>query len=311
MEKPETNKITKKASNKIKSLGRGINALLPNPSLPSNPKNSELFGSLEKDHNKIIIEINLKELSANPFQPRIHFDQEKLEELATSIKSYGILEPVLVTKNKDGEGYTIVAGERRLRAATIAEIETIPAIVLSLEDEQKIEIAISENLQRENLNPIETALSFKIMMNIRKITQLELAKKLGVSRPFVSNLIRLLTLPTYIQEAIQKEKITQSHARLLLSVDTDQQKTLFNKIIYDNLSVKEVEKRISPIKQRTTSNEQTTNKKDLSAYKQHLIEFFGTKVEIFGNINKGSITINYYTQDDFSRILELLNITLH
>lgn len=287
-----------------RSLGRGIGALIPQEIPQELYQKDSTVENLSQDITREIIEVDLDKITPNPFQPRLYFDEQKIQELANSIKNYGVLEPILVVEANDGL-YTIIAGERRFRAAQLAKTKTIPSIVLTLTDEEKIEIAIIENLQRENLNPIEMALSFKDIMSLNKITQEELSKKLGISRPVVSNYIRLLTLSDEIQKAIKEEKITQSHARLLLSIESETQRnTVFKELVKENLSVKSLEDKI-------TKTKPSKNKtKELSIYEQKLIEFFGTKVSLNGTLKKGTITINYFNEKDFSRIIKLLKITM-
>lgn len=294
-----------------KTLGRGIDALLSSKDL-TETKTVTQTTHIQLENSKNILDIPLEQLSPNPFQPRIHFDENKLQELSVSLQNHGVLEPLLVSKEKTG-AYIIIAGERRFRAAKLAKMTSVPAIELSIKDEKKLEIAIIENLQRENLNPIEMAISFKDIMKLSNITQEKLAKKLGISRPVVSNLVRLLSLPEEIQTAIKNTTISQSHARLLLSIENQKNRNqTFQDILKNNLSVKELEEILldkkNSKKENTKLSPNNNKDKKLYPYEEKLIEFFGTKVKIKGNINKGTIVIDYLNQTDLSRVLEKLNI---
>lgn len=296
-----------------KSLGRGIDALISSSS--ADEINAHAMQSIKSDNAKKIVDVDITHIFPNPFQPRRYFDEEKLQELSDSIQQYGILEPILIRKIEKNK-FHIIAGERRFRASKLANIMSVPAIILSVSDAEQLEIAIVENLQRENLNPIEMAISFKDMMALGEITQESLAKKLGISRPVVSNFIRLLTLPEEIQTAIKEKIISQSHARLLLSIENiTQQKHLFQEIVDGQLSVKSLEESIAKttsgqVSKKASENNSAKKKNTLRTYEQKFIEFFGTKVSLKGDFKKGTIAIDYFNQEDFSRILELLNIRI-
>lgn len=290
-------KPIKASPNKKTGLGRGIDALF------SENNNHQNISSLI-NNTKQVIEIPITQIIQNPHQPRKYFEKEKIEELSSSIRAHGILEPLLVSKDKEQEHkYVIIAGERRYRAAKEIPLNTVPALVLSVSEEEKLEIAMIENLQRENLNPIETAVAFKNILTINNTTQEDLAKKLGISRPVVANTIRLLSLPEEIQESIKTQKISQSHARLLLSIKNKQeQKKRFHALLSKKVSVKTLE--------NTISNSHSSTPSPMASYEQKIIELLGTKVSVKGTINKGVINISYYNQEDLTRILQILNVTL-
>ena len=222
---------------KRKALGKGLEQLFNNEPMDFNTMKEEIINT-SKETDIVLIPIN--EIRSNPYQPRKYFDQNTLEELAASIKEYGILEPIIVKKSI--KGYELVAGERRTKAATIAGLNVVPAIVKDFSDEQMMDIALLENIQRDDLTPVEIAKAFKNYLDKSGITQEDLAKKFSKSRSYITNLLGLLTLPKNILRYINEGKISQSHARVLSKLEDESLiENLANKIINENISVRELE----------------------------------------------------------------------
>lgn len=278
---------------KINALGSGLDSLIIN-------MDSEESG---------VKEVSLSLVKANPFQPRKTFNEESIIELSESIKSCGLIQPIIVEENLNG-GYIIIAGERRYRASKLAGLTTIPVIVKNFTEEDKLEIALVENIQREDLTPIDEAKAYKKLMDSLKISQEEVAQKVGKKRSTVSNSIRLLNLPEDIQDSVNSGDLSAGHARALLSIENDNNKrSVFNKIKEGNLSVRATEKIVkdfSKEKNKTLSNNPKVDP-NIQYIEQQFIDVFGTKVQLKGDINKGKIEISYYSQDDLNRIIELLS----
>ena len=289
-------------------LGKGLNALIPEDTILSTldtkvEKNEDI-----KEKGSILIDINL--IKSNEDQPRKSFDDEKILELAESIKSNGIIQP-LVLKKVDDE-YIIVAGERRWRAAKSIGLKEVPAIVMNLTEKQILEISLIENIQREDLNSIEEALAYKRLINEFDLTQEELSKRIGKSRVSITNTLRLLNLSEDVQQYIIEGVISEGHGRALLGItDSKVQCELAQNVIDDKLSVRELELLIRKLKTSPTrskskaSNETNPYYKDVT-YK--LENHFGTKVNITNKNNKGKIEIEYYSEEDLQRILEIINL---
>lgn len=282
-------------------LGKGIGALL---------------GEEEKRQGAAATELPLAALRPNPGQPRKDFTDARLRELADSIRQKGVLQPVLVEEGPDGR-YTIVAGERRYRAAKLAGLEKIPVIVGRFAEEEKLEIALIENVQREDLTPIEEAKAYRQLMDMTGVNQEQVAAKVGKDRSTVANSLRLLRLPEEMQRAIGGGEMSAGHARaILMAVNPSDQQLLFRRIVEKGLSVREAEEAAAlltrgkkaaragggPVKQPAGSEP------ELRALEQKLIEKLGTKVEIRGTARKGRVEIAYYSADDLDRLLELLKI---
>jgi len=259
--------------------------------------------------------IETNKISPNPHQPRREFDQTALQELASSIREFGILQPIVVTKTeKDSEtgtevNYELIAGERRWRASQLAGLERIPAIIRRVELERdRLELAILENIQREDLNPIETARAYSHLQDKFGLTQREIAARLGKSREAVANNVRLLNLPTAIQEALSKKQISESQGRLLLTVpDIAQQQSLFEDLLKNNLSVRELKSRIKK-SQQPIMTEPTAPSIDpeTAAIQQQLEEVLGTKVKLEKNGETGKIVIDFYSPEDLRALLNRL-----
>ncbi|MEH7436077.1 ParB/RepB/Spo0J family partition protein [Neobacillus drentensis] len=277
-----------------KGLGKGLNAF---------------FANVEPGKEEAVQEIKLKELRPNPYQPRKTFHQEAIDELRDSIIEHGILQPLVVRKSI--RGYEIVVGERRFRAAREAKLETVPAVVRELSEQQMMELAVLENLQREDLNPIEEGQAYQTLMEKLKLTQEEVAKRLGKSRPHIANHIRLLSLPQKIQELISAEKITMGHGRALLGLRQKAKlPAVVEKVIQEGLNVRQLEKLIQQLNDNVSrETKKPEKKKDVFLQeREHVLrERFGTTVNIKQNKNKGKIEIEFFSQEDLERILEMLD----
>lgn len=252
-------------------------------------------------------QIPINKLITNPDQPRKNFNQEALKELAQSIKEHGIIQPIIAVPK--GENYLIIAGERRYRAAKIAGLKAIPVIVRNYNDREIREIALIENLQREDLNPIETAMAIKQLIDNYGFTQDEVAAKIGKSRPVVANTLRLLSLEPEVLTLVEKGKLLPAIARAIITLPREQQIALAKKACDDKMTARDVEKTV----QETLRPEVTMTKKstplsmELLSIKEDLQQVFGTKVTILGNDKKGRIYLDYYNQDDLDRIYSLIN----
>ena len=288
---------------KKRALGRGLEELFNSESLELEKIESRIIEDASKDE---IVEIDLSLLRSNPYQPRKIFDEEALQELSDSIKTYGVFQPIIVKKSL--KGYDIIAGERRVKASIMAGLKTIPAIIRDFTDEQMMQIALLENLQRENLTAIEEATAYRDIIDALQITQEELARKIGKSRSHVTNMLGLLKLPNSVQDMILTDKISMGHARVLSKLENiDEIKNLAKKIVDENLSVRELENKVNSNYKRT--NEIKRKKVENNEYK-YIEEAFedklGTKVKI---VDK-KIVINYFSLNDLNRILEILNIDI-
>ena len=289
-------------------LGKGLNALIPEDTTLGTLDTKVEKTKNIKEKSSILIDINL--IKSNEGQPRKSFDDEKILELAESIKSNGIIQP-LILKKVDDE-YIIVAGERRWRAAKAIGLKEVPAIVMNLTEKQVLEISLIENIQRENLNSIEEALAYKKLISDFNLTQEELIKRIGKSRVTITNTLRLLNLSEDVQQYIIEGVISEGHGRALLGItDSKVQCELAQNVIDDKLSVRELEILIRKLKtsptraKSKTSNETNPYYKDVT-YK--LENYFGTKVNITNKNNKGKIEIEYYSEEDLQRILEIINL---
>ncbi|MGD9344361.1 MAG: ParB/RepB/Spo0J family partition protein [Candidatus Aminicenantes bacterium] len=272
-----------------KALGKGLKAFLP-----------EDYGILKEER---FLDISVDQLKANPLQPRTKWDPETLEELAQSIRDTGILQPLVAVP--DGETYTIIVGERRWRAAKKIGLKTIPVLVRNLTEAQQHEAMLIENLQREDLNPIEIANAYQKMIQDFGLTQEEVAQKVGKDRASVANTLRLLKLPDEIQDLIAGGKLSMGHARALIPVDNPgKQRSMANRIVRDGLSVREVEKWVRRLQSPPEKPPQRPMDPDLLIVQEELLKLLGTKVTVSGDQNKGVLKIFYYTLDDLNRIYE-------
>jgi len=264
---------------------------------------------LERDEQVQHVAIGL--IKPNPYQPRKAFDEDKLQDLAKSIQQHGILQPIVIRETI--QGYYIVVGERRFRASQIVGLESIPAIVKKLSDEDMMELAIIENLQREDLNAIEEAESYKKLMSDLKITQQEVARRLGKSRPYIANMLRLLHLPSAIMKMVREGELSGAHGRTLLSLkDEALMKKVGKEAVRESWSVRQLEQYVNTYLQEGESNakpEQANNKKPKFIQQQErlLKEQYGSKVEISTSKNIGKITFEFKSEDEFKRIIQQLN----
>ena len=283
-----------------KALGRGLEELFNNEPLNYENLEEKIISSTPKEE---IEELLISELRSNPYQPRKNFDEKALQELASSIKEHGVFQPIIVKKSI--KGYEIIAGERRVKASELAGKETIPAIIREFSDSEMMEIALLENLQRENLNAVEEALAYQKLLEELSVTQEELAKRLGKSRSHITNMIGILNLPEEVKDMIMDDKISMSHARVLSKMkDSDKIKTLAERIITENLSVRQIEnisddsfyERKNKIKKRQpVDNEYKVVEEELS-------EKLGTKVKIKNN----KVEISFVNNNDLNRLLEMI-----
>ncbi|MDR3263113.1 MAG: ParB/RepB/Spo0J family partition protein [Clostridiales bacterium] len=308
-----------------KGLGRGLAALLQDLAEEENKnENTSTAGSIERSRQAAaaqpekgnVNEINLNLIDPNPNQPRKHFDDVALRELAASIKIHGVLQPLIVVK-LDGR-YIIVAGERRYRAAKIAGLSAVPAIVKELSKQAIKEIAIIENLQREDLNPIEAAEAIKELMTSYKMTQDELSQKIGKSRPTVTNLLRLLSLSAPVLALVRGGRLSAGHARALVVIeDKSIQEKLAETVIQTQMSVRELENQVKlyaakgVIPNFGERQPKEKRSKELKDMINSMKRVFGTKVKVIGNDNKGRICIDYFTRDDLDRINSLIETLKH
>ena len=290
-------------------LGRGLDALFadvpvkePEIEKPSVARKATAPED-EKDRVKYI---KIHDIMPNANQPRKTFNEEKIEELAASIKEHGIIQPIVVRKKS--KGYEIVAGERRWRAAMKAELKQVPCLIRELDDEQNMLIAIIENMQREDLNPIEEAEGLHQMIETFGMTQEQVSKSVGKSRPYITNSLRLLKLPEYIRGSIAEGKLSAGHGRTLITLtDEEARKKLWNKILEEGLSVRETEKLASTeAKPKKKTPLKKKKNPDVARVEEELKEVLGTKVTINNKGNKGSIEIEYYSKDELERLLEML-----
>ena len=295
--------------NSKKGLGRGLDALFGIYDGNDNYENITKQKEEKKVVSSGVVEIDINKIKPNPNQPRKNFDPEALNELASSIRTHGIVQPIVVNDLKDGT-YLIIAGERRWRAARLCGFTTVPAVIKNYTEKQVKEISIIENLQREDLNPIEAAKAIKELMDEYGLTQETVSERIGKSRSNIANTLRLLSLYPDVIKLVEEGKISAGHARCLVVVeDSNQQLKLAQMVINKNLSVRDLEKAVknitNPPKKITALPEQSLELKELINQMQ---KTFATKVSAIGNDNKGRIYIDYYTRDDLDRIAELLEL---
>ncbi len=282
------------------ALGKGLSALIPEDVVETEQQDEK---------GKMLIPLN--EIRNDNNQPRKAFDNDKIAELTESIKTHGIIQPLILRKSDD-ELYVIVAGERRWRAAKMAGLKDVPAIVMELSEKDVLEISLIENIQRQDLNPIEEASAYKKLLSDFNLTQEDLSKRIGKSRTAITNTMRLMNLDIRVQQYIIEGIITEGHGRALLGIkDKEIQYELSQKVIDENLSVRELERLVKRILEGKTAEEKETNN-ELNPYykeiKNQLQSYFGTKVNISNKNNKGKIEIEYYSEDDLQRILDIIDI---
>lgn len=290
-------------NDKRKALGRGLEQLFNDEGLNFDTIENSIIE--EAKTNDQIVEIDLSELRANPYQPRKNFDEEALNELASSIKEHGVFQPIIV-KNSI-KGYEIIAGERRFRASKLAGMQTIPAIVKDFSDEEMMQIALLENLQRENLTSIEEAKAYKSIIESMNITQDELAKKVGKSRSHVTNILGLLKLPASVQDMVLYNKLSMGHARVLSKLDDPKTiEDLAQRVITEDLSVRKLESLVYDNEEKEVKTKKNTNN-EYKYMENFLKEKLGTNVKI----NNNKISIKFSNVQDLNRILEIMNIDIN
>ncbi|MFL2106149.1 ParB/RepB/Spo0J family partition protein [Desemzia sp. FAM 23991] len=284
-----------------KGLGRGIDALFTE------------FAEFDKvdANDERVQEIQLSEIRPNPYQPRRTFDEEALNELAASIKQSGVFQPIILRESA-AKGFEIIAGERRFRASKLAGKDTIPAIVREFDEETMMQVAVLENLQREDLSPLEEAEAYNMLMKNLKLTQEEVAQRLGKSRPYIANYLRLLGLPEEVKKMLQTNTISMGQARTLLGLkDKKQIVRVAKKVIKDNLTVRQIEQLVSQMnesKQKPQSKEPVKKPYYIRESEERLMDKFGTNVSINDKKSKGKIEIEYLSTEDLTRILDILEI---
>ncbi len=292
-------------------LGKGLGALIPESDIEVHLQ--DLEGERRSSVPEGLRSVPLGKLVPNPLQPRKTFDETALEELAASIRLHGIIQPVIVEDSGDGT-FLIVAGERRFKAAEKAGLREVPVVVRSFSPEKKLEISLIENVQREDLNPVEEAEAYKTLMDAARLSQEEVAEKVGKSRPTVANALRLLKLPSEMLDSLRTGDLSPGHARAILAVTSAaDREALFRRVVDEGLSVREAEslaadfnsgRRPAPSKKPQKSRK--TLDADLRDLEQKLIGYLGTKVILKGDAKKGSITIDYFSMDDLERVFDLM-----
>lgn len=277
-------------------LGKGLNALIP----AENQIKEDIKGG------NLLIELN--KIKSNINQPRKSFDNEKILELAESIKQHGIIQPLIVRKD-DKDKYMIIAGERRWRAAKLLGIKEVPVVIMDLTERDILEVSLIENIQRQDLNPIEEAIAYKELLKTFNLKQEELGKRVGKSRTSIANIMRLINLDERVQQYLIEGVISEGHGRTLLGISNgDLQCEVAQKVIDEDISVRELERLIKTL----NKEEIEVKSKELNPYykdiKEKLQEYFGTKVNLSNKKNKGKIEIEYYSEEDLQRILDIINL---
>jgi len=292
------------------ALGRGLGSLIPQKKVTSTTKTTQIKSNKETSSNVIedvkegVNFVPTNKIIPNPMQPRLHFSPTEMEELVSSIKHHGILQPLVVSPLNNGT-YELIAGERRLRASKLANLNTVPVLIKNVTDHEKLELAMIENLQRHDLNAIEEAKGYKQLMDDFNFTQEEVSKKMGKSRPVVANMMRLLKLPTKIQNALMSGRISTSGGRVLAGItDSKQQEDLFNKML-DGLTVRE-----SEVKAQTSSTKHSKRQLQSPLYadlEQKLMDLLGTRVNIKKSGKTGKLVVEFYSDDELQKIVKNLN----
>ncbi len=298
---------------KKKALGRGLSALLSDNESDDKLEVDIPVGVTPAKPAGGIAEIPVEEIEVNPFQPRTHFDEDALLELAESIRVHGIIQPITVRRLTQNQ-YQLISGERRFQASKLAGLKSIPAYIRSADDQQMLEMALIENIQRENLNAIEIALSYQRLITECSLKQDELGERVGKNRATVTNYLRLLKLPPDIQIAVRDNKLSMGHARAIINVENpEQQLYIFKKTVSDELSVRKVEELVRELSQRkpepaATSAPSAPVSKEISQLQSSLSSHFGTRVVIRSDGRKGEIKIPFLSVEDLNRILDILKM---
>jgi len=293
---------------KKQALGRGLSALLKDPE-------NDIKSVEDKNADKVvgnIIELEIDAIEINPFQPRTNFNEESLKELSTSIKELGVIQPITVRK-LDYNKYQLISGERRLRASKLAGLTTVPAYIRIANDNESLVMALVENIQRHDLDPIEIALSYQRLIDEIQLTQEQMSDRVGKKRSTIANYLRLLKLDPIIQTGIRDGFITMGHGRAIINIeDHDAQADIYQKIVSQNLSVRETEALVKtyqdslkPAPAKTTAKANAFKVED--AHKKAITDFFGAKVDVkVDGKGKGKITVPFHSEEDFNRILKLI-----
>lgn len=278
-------------------LGRGLSALIPE--------------AVRRQTTDRVIAISVGDISPSPYQPRVQMDEDSLKELAASIKAKGVIQPIIV-RSLGSDKYEVIAGERRLRASRLADMSEIPAIVREVDDAEAMALAVTENIQREDLNAIELARAYSILMNQFGLTQEQLAQALGKSRPAVANMLRLLQLPQEIQECVLSGKVSMGHARALLALGREnQQISVCKKVIESGLSVRQTERLVQKLLHRSEAQKRVAESlPEIRALENRLRTMLATQVRIRQGAKKGKIEIEYYSVDDLDRLTNILEAGL-
>ncbi len=284
-------------NSKKRGLGRGLSSLIPD-----NIEESIIF---DDKRDERVQEIELDKIKANALQPRRFFDEAELKSLSTSIKRNGVIQPIILRKIKDY--YEIIAGERRWRASIQAKLKTVPAIIMDLDEEQRYEVSLVENLQRSNLNPIEEALAYQTLIEKYNMTQEKVSEIVGKSRTYVTNIIRLLRLTKSVQEDLLSDKITVGHAKMLVTLEEKKQEELSKKIQEASLNVRELEELLKE-KHKKRKIKYKNKESEYHEICQELGEKYGTKVDIQKSRTKGKIILEFYNDEDFERIYNIMKI---
>lgn len=278
------------------ALGRGLGSLIPHK--------QTITEQVIHEARTQVLEVSVDDIVENPRQPRQHFSSADLEDLIASIKEHGILQPLIVTRA--GRTYELIAGERRLRASRMLGLKTVPVIVRDANEQQKLELALIENIQRQDLNAMEEALAYKALVDEFNLTQEEVGRRVGKSRSNVANILRLLELPEQMLHALREGKITKSHARTLLAESNDvRREALFEAMLNGGVSVREAEARV--VVSRKSSSKPSRKDPNLLAHEKRLREILGTKVEIKESGGKGNISIAFYSRDELLDLLDRLS----
>jgi len=285
-----------------KRLGRGLEYLIPNTIITKKIK----VRSVKEEFENKIMEVDVEKIIPNSQQPRKNFEPEALKDLAKSIKEHGILQPLILVKTNTGDDkYQVLAGERRLKASKLAGLEKVPAIIRTATEQQKLELALVENVQRKDLNPIEEAFSFQKLITEFNLTQDRVADRIGKDRSWVSNHLRLFKLPKEIQDALAIEKITMGHAKAILALKEEKlQRKLFNKIANEKFSVRETEEQVKKVSVKSHSRKVKVRDAEMLGLEDKLKDSLSTKVEIKKQGKKGQIVIDFYSNEELYGLVD-------
>lgn len=286
-------------------LGRGLSSLIPNKTIDDDTSAKTRPAIGEEDSirgDKFVIEVDVTNIVPNPHQPRVNFDEAKLADLAQSIMAHGVIQPLVVSRN--GNQYELIAGERRFQASKLAGLKKVPVIVREAEELEKLELAIIENVQRHDLNAIEEALAYQKLIDKYQMNQEEVAAKMGKSRSLVANKVRLLSLPVEIQKALIEGRITEGHAKAILSIQNpEKQRAMFELILKGNLTVRQTEDKTKEVSVKPHKRSVNIDPM-IKELEDFFVEKLGTKVKISKSGDGGKIVVEYYSQEDLNRIKE-------